>query len=50
MIENALLYMLLLMVPEQVKDCHCFSYCKSVYFGFLVLGLSLLYCPLFTVL
>jgi hypothetical protein len=38
-IEKSLSFMLLLMFPEQVRDCHCCSYCKSVFFVF-----SFLFC------
>jgi hypothetical protein len=30
-IDKLLSYMLLLMVPEQVRDCHCRSYCMCVF-------------------
>jgi len=42
-IEKSLSYMLLLMVPEQVWDWYCCSYCFHVLFCFLFLG------PLFSV-
>jgi hypothetical protein len=50
MIERSLLYMLLLMVPEQVKDCHHCSHYMCILFCFLVVVLSLsMYYLLFSV-
>ncbi len=50
MIERSLSYMLLLMVPEQAKDCHCCSYYTCILFCFLILVLSLsMYYLLFSV-
>jgi hypothetical protein len=33
-IDNSLSYMLLLMVPEQVRDCYCCSYARDCSFLF----------------
>ncbi len=50
MIERSLSYMLLLMVPEQAKDCHRSSYYMCILFCFLILVLSLsMYYLLFSV-
>jgi hypothetical protein len=50
MIERSLSYMLLLMVPEQAKDCHRCSYYMCTLFCFLILVLSLsMYYLLFSV-
>ncbi len=48
-IEKSLSFMLLLIVPEQVRDCHCCSYCSCVFFLFSPC-FTFVYCALFSVL